>query len=440
MARVLLVDDDRNFTKATSELIELLGHRPSVAQSVEEAKGLIDESPFELLMLDLMLPDGSGLQLLDDLEDSRARRVAIITGHPGVKSTIRSLGGPAVSYLTKPIDADELRKLLDSLEQGADGDASHAAGEADRHFGVLIGESKPMQDVYRQIERVAPMDVTVFIQGESGSGKEVVAEAIHRASNRKGPFVPVNCGSFSKDLIGSELFGHEKGSFTGASRRHNGLFERAEKGTLFLDEITEMPVDLQPNLLRVLETGRITRVGGSSEIDVDARLLAATNRDPKKAIRDSCLREDLYFRLAVFPITVPPLRKRKDDIPLLAGAFMESLNERHGMERRLTDDELKRLQQYDWPGNVRELKHAVQRAYIMADPHSGELQFPANLSTPFGEETPSIEVGASISEMEQRLILKTLEHCDDDRERAADMLGITVKTLDGRLKKYGKEG
>lgn len=297
-----------------------------------------------------------------------------------------------------------------------------------------------MRDVFRTIERVADTDVDVLIIGETGTGKELVAQAIHRQSNRSGDFVPVNCGSLSRELAGSELFGHEKGSFTGAVRQRRGFFKRAESGTLFLDELTEMPVELQPHFLRVLETGKVLPVGGENEIDVDVRVVAATNRDPTEAIDAKVLREDLFFRLSVFPLTVPPLRERRSDVPLIAEHF---LNEsRKGVDGPgFSAGALERLQQYDWPGNVRELRHVVQRVVIMTPPDATELELPDRFESPFGRngESAGVEAGRSIRDVERELIHKTLEHFDGDKKAAAEALGISLKTLYNRLSSYQED-
>jgi DNA-binding NtrC family response regulator len=281
---------------------------------------------------------------------------------------------------------------------------------------------------------VAGTDSTVLIQGESGTGKELVAEAIHKLSQRTGKFIPVNCGGLNKDLVSSQLFGHEKGSFTGADQRHSGFFERADKGTLFLDEITEMPMEMQTHLLRVLESEKFLRLGSERELPLDARLLTATNREPVKAVQDGALREDLYFRLRVFPLVLPPLRERKGDITLLAERFLADLNERNDTQKCLSPEALQKLEQHTWPGNVRELKHAIHRAYIMTEDSV------VNIPERFDEDLPGgiegLRVGRSIADVEKDLILSTLDHFDQDKKAAAATLGVSLKTLYNRLKSY----
>lgn len=309
--------------------------------------------------------------------------------------------------------------------------------------GLGYSASDRMQQVERAIQRVAPTSATVFIQGESGTGKEVIAQAIHQLSDRHDkPFVPVNCGAISPQLIESELFGHEKGSFTGAIREHRGVFERASGGTLFLDEITEMPVELQVRLLRVLETHRFSRVGSDREIDTDIRVVAATNRCPEAEVREGRFRADLLYRLQVFPVELPPLRERPEDIQWLAEDFLAELNAREGTRKTLTAEALDILKGYSWPGNLRELRNVIQRAFIMADDVIEHPDIPEKSLWP-GEhpddhQGPSlkISVGSSIAEMEKDLIFATLKECKGKKEKAANILGVSMKTLYNRLRDY----
>ncbi len=318
--------------------------------------------------------------------------------------------------------------------------ARAAAAPALGRFGRLYGSSTVMQDVYRMIEKVAPTEATVFITGESGCGKELVARTIHERSPRaRGAFVAINCGAIPQNLIEAELFGHERGAFTGANRQHRGCFERAEGGTLFLDEITEMPLEMQVRLLRVLETGRFVRVGGDGEIRTNVRVLAATNRDALDAVRDGRLREDLMYRLAVFPIALPPLRERDGDTELLAEHFLQNLNVEGGMSKRFSRAALTTIRAYHWPGNVRELKNAVHRAYIMAEEFV-ELDL-SGLACPAVEgECLRMPVGTSLAEMERQAIFATLDHCRGNKRRAAEMLGVSLKTLYNRLTAYQADG
>src|SRR5215831_1173103 len=437
MANVLLVDDEPDFVSATRELLTMHGHSVDTAERLDDARKILGSDGPEVLLLDLMLPDGNGLELLEELRGSSVKRVVFITGHPGIKSLIKNLSGPSVTYLTKPIDS---RDLMSALSDTRVASASALGERETRHFGLLIGESASMRAVYEQIEKVARTDSPVLIVGETGTGKELVAEAIHRSSGRTGRFVAVNCGSLSRDLAGSELFGHEKGSFTGAVRRHLGFFKRADAGTLFLDALAEMPVELQPHFLRVLERGVVLPVGSEQEERVDARLIAATNREPRKAIADKALREDLYFRLSVFPIALPPLLERIEDIPLLVEHFLHLASGDDSPPRRFSDASMARLKAYHWPGNVRELRHVVQRATIMSDPGSNELVLPDRFESPFGEQRQGLTIGRSIRDVERELIMRTLEHLNGDKKAAAETLGISLNTLYNRLNAYDNSG
>jgi DNA-binding NtrC family response regulator len=310
---------------------------------------------------------------------------------------------------------------------------------------ALLGNSAAMQEVLRLIERVGPTDASVLLTGESGSGKELAAQLIHRRSFRHmGPFVAINCGAVPAGLIEAELFGHEKGSFTGAIRAHAGVFERAHGGTLLLDEVTEMPLDMQTRLLRVLETRRFYRVGASVELITDVRVIAATNRCPLKAVENAQLREDLLYRLAVFPIAMPPLRSRGNDVELLAEHFLAELNARAGTQKRLSAVARMMLKQHSWPGNVRELKNCIERAFILGD----EVLEPAPLihagNSPRGgdsadtRERLDIRVGSRIEDMERSLIEATLDHFQGNKRRAADALGCSLKTLYNKLNGYSQ--
>lgn len=443
MARILLVDDDEHFASATAEILEMLGYTVDCADSVKSASKLLATRAYNRILLDLMLPDGSGFHLLEYLpEDMGSTRVTIITGHPSVKNHVMSLYGINVNYLIKPISVDQLRQLLEeeAVQTGDKVGAGKKAGT--RHFGELVGESDAMKSLYSMIERVARSDANVMLTGESGVGKEMVARAIHNASGCEGPMIASNCGAMTAELIGSELFGHEKGAFTGATNRKIGVFEQAKKGTLFLDEITEMPLDMQTNLLRVLETKSVTRIGGTESIAVDCRVVSATNRPEHELAEQKTLREDIYYRLAVFPLHIPPLRERKEDIPLLAKAFLEELNAAQGSKLGLDKETIQKLQEYEWPGNVRELRHVLHRAFIMSDPGGEHLCLPGTFSSPFSKKATVASVslvGNTIEDVEKQLIMETLEKVDGNKTRAAQMLGVSVKTLYNRLNSYEEE-
>ncbi|MET1082950.1 MAG: sigma-54 dependent transcriptional regulator [Burkholderiales bacterium] len=306
------------------------------------------------------------------------------------------------------------------------------------HFRDLHGTSAPMKALYRMLEKVAPTSASVLIVGESGTGKEIIATTIHEASPRaERPFVAINCGALPANLVEAELFGYEKGAFTGAVRAHQGCFERASGGTLFLDEITEMPTELQVTLLRALETGRFCRVGGAQEISVDVRVIAATNRDPAEVVAQGRLREDLLYRLAVFPIQVPALRERSEDIGLLAQHFLDALNAEAGTAKVLSKDAQAFLRSHSWPGNVRELKNAVQRAFILADE---ALDFDGIIAAQpaFTVRGNALQfrVGTALEEIEREVIFATLAHCQGRKKQTAELLGVSVKTLYNRLNDY----
>lgn len=443
MQRLLLVDDDSSFTSAVTPLIAHMGFEVDVAANVKEARSCLARNKYRTLLLDLMLPDGSGFDVLKSLPlDRKPDQVAFVTGHSATQSMVEHLAGPDVTYLVKPIELAQLETLLNPKTPAT-------PTRYKRHFDVLVGESPAMQQLYDMIAKVARTQANVLIQGESGTGKELVAQAIHNASESEGPLVAANCGAISAELIGSELFGHEKGAFTGAIARKPGLFERANEGTLFLDEVTEMPIDQQPNLLRVLETGKVTRLGGTTEFNVACRVVSATNRTSEEIARGDTLREDIYFRLAVFPLQLPPLRQRREDIPLLAQAFLDQMNEEYETHYVLSPAVIDSLMRYDWPGNVRELRHALHRAVILSDRDQESLTLPQQLGSPFGQvETmqtevapavPTLQAGQTIEEMERELIASTLDAVNGNKTQAAEMLGISLKTLYNRLNQYKQE-
>lgn len=448
MPSALLVDDDTTFRMAMSDFLEDRDFDVRNAEDFAAARAAIGEACPDLLIVDLVLPDGSGLDLVDALPSSAATRVLVVTGHPSVETAVSAVRKRIDEYLVKPVSLEDLQDALAKLDFGDQADTDEAprpaapAADDDRdRERPLRGESSAMRTLLEAIDRVAPTDATVFVQGESGTGKELIAREIHAASGRHGRLVAVNCGAIAENLIASELFGHEKGSFTGADRQHAGIFERASGGTVFLDEITEMPAELQVNLLRVLETGTVRRVGGSKEIPVDARVVAATNRNPDEAVAEGKLREDLYYRLAVYPLRVPPLRERPDDIVGLAEYFLAQQNANYGTDKSLTDGARDRLLSHAWPGNVRELKHTIQRMYINADGDIDESTVPGDFDRPplWDRNSLKLSVGTPIAEAERRLLLATLEHFDGDKKLAAQTLGISLKTLYNRLNAYAKE-
>lgn len=447
MANILVVEDHAASLEALVELVGDEGHEARGVGDLAQARRVLsgDDRP-DLVLCDLSLPDGEGLELLD--EEEREFELVLITGEASVESAISALRRGAMDYLLKPLDIGRLRALLTQFERtrALRTEVSELREELEKvgRFGSLVGSSEAMRRVYRLIDRVAPRDATVLITGESGTGKELVAQTVHDLSRRANtPLLPINCGAVSPTLIESELFGHEKGSFTGANRRHVGHFERADGGTLFLDEVTEMPLELQVKLLRVLETSTFRRVGGSQPVEVDVRVIAASNRRPEQAIEEGEFREDLYYRLNVFPIHLPPLRDRAGDVEQLARYFVKSIANREQRKLWLGDDALEALDRYGWPGNVRELKNTLERAAILAEDRIGVADLPDAVRS--GEEMVvrgaalRIPIGTPIAEAERRLIVATLAELDDSRKDTAAALGISQKTLYNRLKSYEED-
>ena len=446
MPHALVVDDDEHFARPLAELLEREGFTTSVAHSLGAARVALRTQPPDVVLTDLCLPDGKGSELLAELDATPGTEVVVITGHASVDSAVDAIRNGATDYLTKPLDLPRLRVVLGNVLRARGLREEVGALRAELRglgrFGALVGASPAMQKVYDLISRVAPTDATVLVTGESGTGKELVADTVHTLSRRRAkPFLPVNCGAMSPSLVESELFGHERGSFTGADRTHRGLFERANGGTVFLDEITEMPFELQVKLLRVLETGTVLRVGGSDAVAVDVRIVAATNRDPDAAVADRVLREDLLYRLRVFPIHLPPLRERGDDIQLLADHFLAEFNRPERSAKQFTPEARRRLAQHHWPGNVRELRNLVQQAFILADTDIDVTCLPGTVggSPAPGGPMVHVAVGTALAEAERRLILATLSGCDGDKKQAAELLGVSLKTLYNRLKAYGSE-
>src|SRR5690606_28296512 len=437
MPHVLIVDDEPNTRAALAEIVSEEGFTVGVAQDLREARiQMVRQSP-DVVLTDLKLPDGSGMDLFQELDPKVPVEFILITGHASVESAVDALRLGAADYLVKPINMQRLKTILDRIPRAGDlkAEIGSLRGELRRfgRFGRMLGNSPAMQHLYDQINKVAPTEATVLLIGESGTGKELVAQTIHELSlRRKHPFLPVNCGAISPNLIESEMFGHERGSFTGADRQHKGYFERAHGGTLFLDEITEMPIELQVKLLRVLETGMFMRVGVNREIESDVRIVAATNRNPEKAVADGKLREDLYHRLNVFPLQLPPLREREKDVELIAQSFLEQMNAEHKTQKVLAPEVLVERNAHAWPGNVRELKNYMQRAFIMADdavirPMAVPLQ--VSPARPAASTVISVAVGTSLADADRQLIMATLAQCGGVKKRAAEVLGISLKTL-----------
>ncbi len=441
MANALVVDDDRSFAPAVAEIIRQEGFEVSTADSLRAAREHFAAGAPDVALVDLVLPDGNGIDFIREIHPASTTKVLVMTGHAAIDSAIAALRVGVVDFLTKPLDLQQLKAQLRNLKGHLAAVDTETDGTEDEAHGMgsLLGEAPSMRRLYRMIAKAAPTNTTVLLYGESGTGKELAAQAIHEWSRRRcGPFLALNCGAVAPALIGSELFGHERGSFTGAARQHAGYFERAAGGTLFLDEITEMPLELQVQLLRVLEGQTLMRIGGTREINVDVRVIAATNRPPARAVAEGKLRQDLYFRLMVFPMYLPPLRVRRGDVALLAAHFLAAINAVEGTDKRFSPEAMARLEAHRWPGNVRELKNTVQHACILADREITPEHLPQWLHGAGAPDHPLLDlpVGMPIERMERRLILATLEYHKGNKRRAAQTLGVSLKTLYNRLNAY----
>jgi len=439
--RALIVDDDPEIARVLAEVVEREGFAATCAASLALARQEIAATVPDILLVDIHLPDGSGVELLEGLGPA-APEVVLITGSASVETAVHALRLGAADYLTKPVDFARLKMVLGNAARNLEmkGEIGALRTELRRlgRFGALIGASPPMQKVYDLIGRVARTDAGILLTGETGTGKEVVAQTIHALSRRSHkPFVPVDCGAISPTVIESELFGHERGSFTGAERLHKGYFERAHLGTVFLDEITEMPLESQVKLLRVLETSDVLRVGADKAINIDVRVIAATNRRPDEAVAAGKLREDLLYRLNVFPIPLPPLRERGEDVERLAEHFLGELNAVEGQTKEFTAAARERLLRHKWPGNLRELKNVIHHAFIVAD-HDLDLEdLGGGTAVASGaSKSLTMTVGTPLVDAERRLILAALDQFEGDKKKVASALRISMATLYTRLGAY----
>jgi DNA-binding NtrC family response regulator len=445
--KVLVVEDDPAMRAALEMRIRNWHFDVLTAADGAEGRDLAEESDPDIVVTDLVMPELSGLDLLRALREAAPHRhVLLITAEGGIEDAVDAMKQGARDFLTKPLDYDKLRTLLDEIGRDVETRrrSEHLSGRIAHAEDGLIGNSKKMREVFELIERVAATDASALITGESGTGKELVARRIHALGRRSPqPFVAVNAAAVPEGLVESEFFGHEKGAFTGAIAQHAGCFEQANGGTLFLDEIAEMPFSLQPKLLRVLNDGCVRRLGGRQEIHFDVRVLAATNQEPSRAIEDKRFREDLYYRLAVFTISLPALRDRKSDIPLLAQHFVEEFGVRHGSRAEgIRESAMECLRQYSWPGNVRELRNVIERAVVLADgPWLETWHFPPYIRDPdrLSSERVVLRVGnTTVEDAERELILKTLEKAGNNKAEAARLLGVDVKTIRNKLGRYRK--
>ena len=444
-SRVLLVDDEPAIADWLRIVLEGEGYDVGVAGDSVSALGQMTERDFSLALVDLVLPDGDGLQLLQQLKSKDpALEVIIMTGHSSISKAVEATKQGAFYFVAKPFDSAEMLTLVSkALERrrllAETSDLKRRLAEQSG-LGELLGGSPAMRRMFDLLESVAGSDANVLIVGESGTGKELAANALHAKSTRaSGPNVKINCAALPKDLIESELFGHVKGAFTGATTDKSGLLEEAHKGSVLLDEITEMPMDLQAKLLRVLEDRQVRRLGGSRTVPVDFRLICSTNRDPETAVREGRLRQDLYFRINTVTVSMPPLRERGSDIAVLAKSFLERFREKHVRPVDGIDPEAyRRLLAYQWPGNVRELEHAIERAVLVARGKEIALSdLPEPLRAEAGSVTASQPSSGSLEEIERVSIVRALESTGWNKQAAAAVLGLRRPTLYSKMRRHG---
>ena len=457
-AKVLIVEDEPNALMGLAELISGWGYRTETARDgVEGYEKALAWDP-AIVVTDLKMPRMDGIGLLTKLSEDGSGinanlAVVVLTAMGSIELAVDAMKLGAYDFLQKPVDATRLRTILANATRQRETEIElEIARRRLRETGILgglVGSSRPMREIFGLIEQIAPSNVSILITGESGTGKELVARTLHNLSPRKShPFVAVNCAAIPESLIESEIFGHEKGAFTGAVEKRAGCFELASGGTLLLDELAEMPVATQAKLLRVLEERKLRRLGARTEQDVDVRVLAATNRDPEKAVADGQLRADLFYRLNVFHITMPPLRDHIEDLPAMAEAMIGEMNQKHNRHvSGVAPSMLDRLMSYDWPGNARELRNTIERAVVLCQdgapvdvghlpPGFGKTQTAATLVT--DASIVQIRVGSTVDAAEQALILRTLEATGQNKTRAAEILGVSLKTLHNKLKEYGR--
>src|SRR5580692_3409597 len=440
---ILIVDDEDSTRNLCRDVITDSGLRTRVASTTEQALEILEQWPVEILITDLRVPQMGGLELLKRVrQEFPQTAVLVLTQYGTIESAVEATRLGASDYITKPFHIPELRSKIDRMVRLLDVDQENRVLRETLRtrpgFADLIGVSLKMQRVYRLIERVSQHAYPVLILGESGTGKELVARSVHFSGVRRNkPFIPVDCSSLVPTLIEAELFGYVKGAFTGALHAKQGLMEIADGGTLFLDEIGDLPFDMQAKLLRALQEKEVRPVGSTDRIPLSARIIAATNRDLDAAVRQGTFRQDLFFRLNVVQIKLPPLRERKSDIPVLVNSFLEKFGDANGKTRTISEDAMSRLMAYDWPGNVRELENAIERAIALGSGpilHAGDL--PTNLQYGTGDRLPQNDELLPLDELERRAILRALREAGGDKLAAARMLGIGKTTLYRKLKHY----
>lgn len=443
---VLIVDDDDAHRLMLRESLQDRGFTPVEAASGKEALTALETDVVDLVLLDIRMPGMGGVEVLENIKNfNPALPVIMMTAYATVETAVAALKIGAVDYLIKPLDIDELEEALSAAVHPAAEEPEHREPELPGLAGLdLVAESSVMRQVVANAAQFAPTDATVLLTGESGSGKEVIATAIHALSPRSGkPMVSVNCAAIPDTLMESELFGHLKGAFTGADRDKEGRFQAAEGSTLFLDEIGELPLPAQAKLLRALQDGKVTPVGGAREMGTDVRIVAATNRDLEEEVREGRFREDLFYRVSVIPVRIPPLRERKIDIPPLAQLFLGRFTRRHGKEiKGFTPRALAGMLSHDWPGNVRELMNVIERAVILTRNEYLDVEDLPGIAGVEPTETmagPGARSGITLREMERILVEKTLADTGGNRTHAARILGITRKTLLAKIREYGVE-
>src|SRR5687768_13199246 len=437
-AKILIADDERAITDGLSAILSDEGYTVDVAVDGQKALERLSNDAYGVVLADFKMPKLDGLALLKEMQQREIHtECIIITGQATVDSAVQAMRQGAYDYIEKPLNSEKLNRLKALIPKAVDKFVVKQTNRALTselanltHYGELTGQSEQMRAVYQLIEAVAPSTASVIILGESGTGKELVARALHAKSDReKGPFFALNCAALPKDILENELFGHEKGAFTGSTNEKQGAFELAHGGTLFLDEIAEMSSDVQVKLLRALESRQIRRLGGKKEIDVDIRVVAATNKNLEKALADGDMREDLYYRLAVVELALPPLRERTNDVELLAVEFLERFAKQNGKSITTFSDEARNwVLTYHWPGNVRELKNTVERGVIMARSDVLQLQdlMPRHLRQAPDASPVSIPVGSSMADAQRQLVVRTFASANGDPERTAKMLGMSA--------------
>ncbi|ABS28330.1 sigma-54 dependent transcriptional regulator [Anaeromyxobacter sp. Fw109-5] len=446
--KILVVDDQKNMRATTAIVLRQGGHTVEEAEDGAAAVQRIQQETFDVVLTDLRMPSVDGMEVLRAAQRlAPETQVIVMTAYGTIESAVDAIRQGAYDFLAKPFKEDELLlRVSKALEKRRLlGEVSLLAGEFRKRYGLehIVGRSSAMRDVLDRVVRIAPTDATVLVSGESGTGKELVARAIHVASRRGDkPFVPVNCAAITETLLESELFGHAKGAFTGAVRARRGMFEEANGGTLFIDEIGETAPGFQAKLLRALQEGEIRRVGESTPVQVDVRVIAATNQDLRRAIAERRFREDLYYRLAVVPVRIPPLRERREDVPLLAAHFLQRYNRRTAEGKTLAPEALARLVEHDWPGNVRELENAIEQAAALSpgrEIREGDVQLEHARGLPAAPAEEARTLAEAVEEAERCAIEAALARCEGDLGRVARELGVSATTLWRKMKRLAIE-